>query len=118
MSRLDQAVSWIIILLGLRAWLVAARVFPLGAEQWSTGFWFLSTGLLFLICGALGLLRARQTATAPGLRRLAVAASVGLAGLVVTAGILGGETVPSVVAGILLVAAAGFAGRSGASAGA
>ena len=108
MKRLQQIIAWLIILLGLRFALIAPHEFANSASPWPTAFWLLNTSLFFLVCGALNLLRTRYMAVAPGIRAVATATNVALAALVLTAGIAGGEAIPSAVVALVLLIAAAF----------
>jgi hypothetical protein len=113
MKRLDRILAWLILLLALRAAAIAPREFARGTAPWPTGFWMLSSSLLLAISGSLTLLRLRYGAVAPGLRVVAALTAIAVATLLLIAGTIGGEAVPSaVVAGLLLTTAA-LAARTG-----
>ena len=107
MKRLDQILAALIFLLAIRAALIAPREFAEGTAPWPTGFWMLSSSLLLAVCAALSLLRMRYGADALGLRILAALTAIAVGVLLLTAGIIGGETAPSaVVAALLFLSAA------------
>src|ERR687884_622700 len=105
MKHLQQIIAWLIILLGLRFGLIAPREFANGVAPWLTAFWLLNSCLLFVLCGVLNLLRIRYMAVAPGISAVSTATNIALAVLVVAAGIVGGEAVPSSLVALLLVVA-------------
>jgi len=113
MKRVDQVVAWLILLLAVRAVVVAPREFHTATAPWTTGFWMLSSGLLLAVCGALSLLRIRYSTVAPGLRAVAALTAVAFGALFLTAGIIGGETAPSAVVAALLFLSAAMAFRTG-----
>jgi len=106
MKRVQKVLAWVIILFGLRFGFISVREFENSTAPLTTGFWLLNTSLFFVVCGALNMLCGKYIATAPGIAMVTVATNVALAALVVTSGIVGGETVPSVVVGAVLLAAA------------
>jgi hypothetical protein len=109
MKRFDQIVAWLLLLLALRAAAVAAREFAQGSAPWPAGFWMLGTGMLLGVCGALSLLRIRYGDVAPGLRTLAALTAIGVAVLLLSAGIVGGEFLPSAFVAVLLCVNASMA---------
>ena len=107
MRRVDTAIAWLIILLGVRFALVAPREFHDGSWPWATGFWLVNCAVVFVTCGTMHLVRIRHHRTVPALRALCAAMSVAVALLQFVAGVVGGETAPaSVVATLLLMSAA------------
>jgi hypothetical protein len=113
MKRVDQVVAWLILVLAVRAAVLAPREFHTETAPSATGFWMLSSSLLFAVCGALSLLRIRYGAVAPGLRAAAALTAVAFGALFLTAGIIGGETAPSAVVAVLLFLSAAMAFRTG-----
>jgi hypothetical protein len=111
-KRLDQILAMLILLLAVRAVIIAPREFTLGARPWAVGFWMLSSGLLLAVCGALSLLRIRYGATAPGLRAVAALTATAVGALLLSAGIIADEIVPSTVVAALLLATASMALRA------
>jgi hypothetical protein len=112
MKRLDQILAMLILLLAVRAVLIAPREFTLGARPWPGGFWMLSSSLLLAVCGALSLLRIQYGATAPGLRAVAALTAIAVGALLLSAGIIADETGPSAVVAGLLLATASMALRA------
>jgi hypothetical protein len=106
MKRLDQLLAWLILLLALRFGVSAQRQFAEAAAPWSAAFYLLATTLLFLMVGAVNLLRIRYASVAPGLRPFAAGANVALAALTIIANVIGGELAPALVVGVILLAAA------------
>src|SRR5690349_17414352 len=106
MKRVQQIIALLIFLLGFRFGLIAPREFANGVAPWPTAFWLLNTSLCFIVCGALNLLSMRYGGIAPGIRVVSTVTNVGLAALVMSAGLVAGEAAPSVVVGLLLITAA------------
>jgi len=112
MKRLDQTLAVLILLLALRAALIAPREFAANLAPWPTGFWMLSSSLLLAVCAALSFLRIRYGVDALGLRIMAAITSLAVAALLLTAGIVGNETAPSAVVAALLGLSAAMALRA------
>jgi peptidoglycan/LPS O-acetylase OafA/YrhL len=106
-KKIEQTLAYLIVLLGIRLGLIAAREFAREGGPWTSAFYLTGTCLLFLICGALNLLRIRYGEVARGIKLLSVASSVALAVLALVAGVAGGEAAPSAVVSMLPVVAAG-----------
>ena len=106
MKKAEYVLASLIVLLGLRFGLVAAREFTAEGRPWPTAFYLSNTCLFFVLCGALNMLRIQYGAAAAGVKVVSVATNLGLAALVLTAGIIASEAAPSAVVAIVLVAAA------------
>jgi hypothetical protein len=111
MRRLDQALAWLVVLLGIRFALVAPREFQDGSWPWATGFWLASTAVLFVACGSMHLVRIRYGAVAPGLKVVCALMSIAIALLQLVAGVVGGEAAPASVVAILLLVSSGLSVR-------
>jgi len=112
MKRLDQTLAALILLLAVRGALIAPREFAANVAPWPTGFWMLSSSLLLAVCAALSFLRIRYGADAFGLRLMAALTALAVGALVLTAGIVGGETAPSTAVAALLGLSAAMAFRA------
>jgi hypothetical protein len=106
MRRLDQVLTWLILLVGLRLGLSAVRAFGSDAPPWSTAFYLAASAMLYGLCGSLNLLRLRYDAVAPGIRVVAAAANLALAALTLVANTIGGELPPALVISAILLGSA------------
>ncbi len=73
MKITDQIAAWLIVVLGVIHSAFTLRAY---ATFSMAAMWFLGTGLLIILVGALNLLRIRYAAVAPGLRAVCLATNI------------------------------------------
>ncbi len=73
MKVIDQIAAWLIVVLGVIHSAYTLRAY---ASFNMAAMWFLGTGLLIILVGAVNLLRIRSGSVAPGLRAVCLTANV------------------------------------------